>query len=134
MGGAKMMQFKKHITELIIVIIMFFSPIHAAILSVFSLGVFDFITGVLASYKRGDKITSRRMFDSIVKITIYSILLCASHIIEVHLITYLPLVKLATSAIAFTELKSLYENIGSILQVDLYGYLKDFLDKRTNKP
>jgi phage-related holin len=122
--------FKRHTGELITFMIMFFSPVKAAILSIILLALFDFITGVSASYKLGNKITSRRMYSSIVKVTMYSTLILASHLIEAHLMDYLPMVKLATSSVALVELKSLYENVSVVLGIDLWSALKAVMDRK----
>lgn len=111
-------------------LLMFFAPVKAAIITIIFLGVIDFITGISASYKQGVPITSRRMYSSIVKVTMYSLLIIASHMIEVHLIDYLPLVKMATSSIALVELKSLYENVSTVLGLDLWKALKTVIEKR----
>jgi hypothetical protein len=127
------MKFKETLCEIGMFIIMFFAPVKAAIITVIVLGLFDFITGVSASVKQDIPITSRKMYSSVVKVTMYSLLILASHMIEVHLIDYLPLVKMATSTIALVELKSLYENISIVLGLDLWNVVKEQMNKRPSK-
>lgn len=123
---------KKHFLELISFAVCFFYPIKPLIISVVVLGLFDFITGVTAAYKYGGwkSISSKKMYHSVVKVTLYSILIAVSFIIEKFMIDYLPLVKLATSCIALVELKSLYENTSSILGIDLWKYMKLAFEKK----
>ena len=123
-------RFKESCPEIVIFLIAFFSPIAAAIVTVILLGFFDFLTGITAAYKRGNPITSRKMYASIIKVTMYSILIISSHMIELYLLGYLPLVKMATSTIALVELKSLYENISIITGTDIWNKVKKQIDPR----
>lgn len=123
-------RFKNYAAELLTFIIIFFSPVKAAIFSVIVLALFDFVTGLAASRKKDQPWTSRRAYSSIVKVTMYSVLILASHLMETHLIDFLPLVKLATSSIAMVELKSLYENISITLGIDLWKALKNVMDRK----
>lgn len=128
-----MIRFKSAIPEIIMFLVCFFSPIKAAIISVIFLGLFDFIAGITASYKGGKPITSRKMYASVVKVTMYSILIVTSHMISKYMFALLPLVQIATSVIALVELKSLYENISIILGVDLWNKVKTKIDPRTEE-
>lgn len=121
---------KQNALDLITLIVIFFAPVHAALLTVIALGITDFITGILAARKRGEIITSNKMFRSIVKVSIYNILILISFMVEKFMIDYLPLTKIATSSIAVIEMKSLYENASDILGIDLWGRVKGFMDKK----
>jgi uncharacterized membrane protein HdeD (DUF308 family) len=127
-----MLVFKKHIVDFMALILIFFTPILPAVYSIIFLGGADFLTGILAAKKRGEEITSNKMFRSIIKVLLYNLLLITSFIVQEHLMTYIPWVKLATSAIATIEIKSLYENASTILGIDLWKYVKNIMDK--NKP
>lgn len=121
---------KSKIFNLIFFTACFFSPVKPLVITVVCLGLFDFITGISAAYKHNVPITSKKMYHSVVKVTLYTILILSSYMMEKYLIDYLPVVKLATSTIALVELKSLYENISSILGIDLWKYLKLVFEKK----
>ena len=121
---------KHNLLDLVMLVLAFFSPVETAVLAVIVLCFFDTITGIIAAYKRGEKITSNKGFRTIIKIVVYSILILCSHLIEKTLLDYIPLVKIATSAVALIELKSLYENASSILGLDLWKFVKQMMDKK----
>lgn len=121
---------KQHGLDLIMLIVMFFAPVQAALISVGVLCTFDAITGIMAAKKRGELITSNKGFRTIIKMIIYSILVICSHLIEVVMIDFIPVTKIATSAIALIELKSLYENASTILGIDMWKFIKQIMDKK----
>lgn len=123
---------KQNLLDIVALIVVFFTPVHAALLTVVALGLVDFITGIWAAKKRQETITSNKMFRSIVKVTIYNLLILISYLVEKYMIDYLPLTKIATSCIAVIEMKSLYENSSDILGIDLWSRVKEFMDKKPN--
>lgn len=121
---------KQHSLDILLLIITFFAPVQAALISIGVLCFFDAITGIFAAKKRGEIIRSNKAFRTIVKMLVYSILVLASHMIEETLLDVIPVTKIATSAVALIELKSLYENASDILGIDLWKFVKNIMDKK----
>lgn len=92
------------------------APIHSMIIVVGILIFTDTLTGIMAAYKRGEKITSSEMRRSISKLFIYQTVLIGSFLIETFLIGgILPVSKLVAGTIGMVEVKSLLENAETIL-------------------
>lgn len=125
-----MSKFKEIALELGAFILCFFAPLQAVLATVISLGIADFITGICAAYKRDIPITSKKMYHSVVKVTLYTILILVSFMCEKYMFQSLPWTKLATSSIALVELKSIYENVSATLGIDLWKYMKLVFEKK----
>lgn len=96
--------------------------------------IFDFITGVYANKKRGKIISSRKIFRSALKTTIYFVLISAGHLTEKAMGEVLPLIDETTIGfLAVTELISIIENVGDMgyaVPKKLLNRLKEFRDKK----
>jgi phage-related holin len=123
-------KFKLICIEVLAFLFCFFAPIHSVLATVIALGAFDFMTGILASFKCDIPITSKKMYHSVVKVTLYTLLILVSFMCEKYMFKELPWTKLATSSIAMVELKSIYENISAVLGIDLWKYLKLVFEKK----
>lgn len=71
----------------------------------------DFITGIIKSLKLRQKIKSKRMRDTILKITLYALFLIAIHQVTRITIAFDWLHYFAVSFLAATELLSIIENL-----------------------
>jgi phage-related holin len=88
-----------------------FTPVHAIMLTVGFLIVFDLITGVWAAKVRKEKISSAAFRRTATKLAIYQIVIMTGFLTEIHLIDGLfPVSKIAASIIGLTELLSILEN------------------------
>jgi phage-related holin len=95
--------------------------------------VLDMLTGIAAAYHRGEKITSKAMRRTVLKIALYmaAILACEG----VHLVFLLKLgssgvinlVFVASGLVAATELKSLLENVHTVTGVDFLTKITEVL-------
>ncbi|NBA74569.1 hypothetical protein GOQ04_03375 [Emticicia sp. ODNR4P] len=100
----------------------FFLPIGNYIIIISILLVFDFITGVQAARKRGEKITSEGWRRTATKIWIYAMSIILTHYIRITMLSTsveLDLAKYISCFLISTELKSLDENIESITGVSI---------------
>lgn len=100
----------------------FFLPIGNYIIIISILLVFDFITGVQAARKRGEKITSEGWRRTAAKIWIYAMSIILTHYIRITMLSTsveLDLAKYISCFLISTELKSLDENIESITGVSI---------------
>jgi hypothetical protein len=85
----------------------------------------DFLTGIWASYKRGEAITSHAMKQSVSKSVLYLGGILLLHIVERYMVPDVPMVKTLTALIALVEVKSFFENVHSITGVDYWTMILD---------
>ena len=87
----------------------------------YALGFFvlvDLVTGVWASKRAGEAITSDRLGASVRKSLVYLIAVVVAHVAEVYVIPEVPVLKVVSGIVASTELLSVYENLTRISGVD----------------
>lgn len=106
----------RFIEALILSALAVFVPIKAAMITIAILILADLVTGIWASHKRGDKITSAGLRRSLSKIIIYEIGLGLGFLLETYLLAgILPVSKLIGGVIGLIEFKSVSENLDGIL-------------------
>jgi hypothetical protein len=121
----------KWLIPLIVSCFALLAPIHSILLAVGILIFGDATLGVWAARKRGDKITSSRLRDTVSKMLIYHAVLVLGFIVERYLVhDLLPIAKLAAGAIGLVEMKSVLENASDILGKPLF---KDLIQKLGSK-
>jgi phage-related holin len=113
------------IKNIVLSLVILFSPIKAAIYVMASLITLDTITGVWAALKRGEIFSSHKFFDSITKIIIYDSLIIMAFLLETFMIPYIPCLKMVMAYIAITEFTSLLENAGFIVNRDIVTYFRE---------
>lgn len=99
----------------------YFAPVYPLIAAIGFFVFADFVTGIQASRKRGEKITSRKMKSTVIKFGAYGIAVVTSFLIEKYFLDGLPALKIIAGLIAFIEVKSINENIKDITGMDLFG-------------
>lgn len=87
----------------------------------------DWITGITAANKRGDKITSRGLYRTVQKIVFYSLAIVLVLIVEQSILGTDFLVYLVSSYIAIIELYSNLENISVITGTNVLQVVKEAL-------
>jgi len=120
----------------------FVAPIKQSLIAVAILIIVDTITGIWASFKKGEKFKSNKFFDSIIKLMVYTVLLLVSQMVESALVPEIPFVKLSLYYIVFYEFSSFLENVGVITGRDIFSWFKQALyslkpnrdDKKEEKP
>jgi phage-related holin len=102
--------------NLIILTLAFISPVKEAIFAVYFLITVDFITGIWASIKKKQPITSSAMSRTIGKILIYSTTIIVAFVVHKYLMSgfEFPIETMVSGFIALTETKSIFENINRI--------------------
>lgn len=93
--------------------------------------ILDFITGIWASIKRDQSITSYKMRRTIVKTLAYQGAIIFGFVMETYLLQEMPVVKIIGGLIAVTEAKSFFENLSYISGVD---FLSLIMNKIQGKP
>lgn len=115
-------------------ILAIFAPIKAILIAALVLVMADFITGVIAAYKRKEPITSSGFKQSILKAVIYEIAIILAYLAEHFLIGDLvPATKIVGTLIGLTELKSCLENLDSISGSSFFQTLIDKLVSSNDK-
>lgn len=93
----------------------------------------DFVTGILAAIKRKERVSSRGMRNTVVKIILYFIAILLSEGMVVvfkipgHMLTYS-----VAFVIAVTEFRSNIENIESATGTSIWSAIKNFVTQKNN--
>jgi hypothetical protein len=125
---------KQFLTGILTSIAMVLAPIKGIIITVGILIFADMISGVAAARKRGEKISSARLRDSITKCLIYQVAIITGFLVQQYLLQdFIPIVKIVASLIGMVELKSLYENLDSIHGGDLFNRILDTLGSKNKQ-
>ena len=105
----------------------YITPIHSFLVTIYILLFFDLITGVALAIKLNNRITSKRMRDSVVKFIFYSIAVFISFQVDKTLLyeSSLILTKLVGGYIMLIEFQSNIENISSLTGVDIWMAVKE---------
>ncbi len=102
-------------------------PIHASMEAVLLLVAADLFTGVWASHKRGEKITSWGMRKTVSKVLAYEIAIVLAYVLESTFLTFIPAVKVIAGFVAATEFKSAMENLSKITGLDFVEAAKGLI-------
>lgn len=100
----------------LILLMAFLAPVRQAIFAVYFLIIVDLISGLWASMKEKQPITSSGLSRTIGKILIYSTTIIVSFVVHQYLLGgfELPIEGLVSGFIAITETKSIFENLNRI--------------------
>lgn len=112
----------------------FVAPVQSFLIAVAVLVCADVVTGVWASKKRGEPITSRRASRTISKLIGYPIAILLSHLMATTFFQDVPVLDGVTYAVALfiaaVEFKSNLENISTITGIDLWAQVAQFINNR----
>lgn len=119
----------------IIVTLSILAPIKSAVFSVYFLIFTDLITGVWASIKEKQCVTSSKLSRTISKILVYSTTIIVAFIVHKYLLADfdLPIVSIVSGFIAITEAKSILENLNRISSHRVIKDLIIILSNERNK-
>jgi len=122
------------------VIGVFLAPIKMVLFAVGFLIVADFISGVWAAKRRGEKITSNGFRHTVTKMFAYQGTIITAFVVESFLLPDVPFVKIVSAMIGLTEVKSFFENMNSIVGLDVWSELlkkvhgnKTFIRKKSRR-
>ena len=111
-----------------------FMPIKATLITVMVLTVVDLISGIMASRKRGKKITSSGLKRKIIKTAVYELVVMLGFLTEQFMTgDSVPIVRVLAGFIGLTELKSVMENIERISGMPLVRMLIKQLNQTDKK-
>lgn len=110
----------------LMLLIAFFAPVINIVSAVMLLIVVDFITGVWASLKEKQRITSSAMSRSIAKTFVYNTTILITYIVHKYLLVGFdfPIVSIVSGFVALTEMKSILENLD---RISTHSVLKDLI-------
>lgn len=103
-----------------------FYPVFSLVFFAGFLIFFDLITGIWASKKRGEEISSKKLSRTIAKVILYPLGIILAYLCEFFL-KEIPFIKGVTFLLIITEGKSLDENLKDILGFSFFKYIKAYL-------
>ena len=103
--------FLNNLSAIYIYIIVYFTPVFPVLFGLGFLVLTDFVTGILASKKRGEVISSKKMRPTVTKGIGYMVAILVAHTFEKSFMPELEAMKVVSGLIALVELKSLDENL-----------------------
>lgn len=110
----------KWFSSLVLAALAWLAPIHTLMALVGLLIGIDFVLGVAAAVKRGEKLTSKAMSRTIYKSLGYQLAVITGFVLESLVpVAGLPIAKLCASAIALVEAKSIVESVRDLTGLDL---------------
>lgn len=115
-------------------IIAYVAPAHDLLVGMGVLIAIDLLTGVYKVIRtEGVKaLTAKGFRKTADKIVLFPVGIIAAHVLEVYWMPELPVMRISTSWFAITEVKSIFENAGSILGIDAWGAIwpriKEYFD------
>lgn len=112
----------------------FMAPARATMVAVGFLVLGDLVSGIWASHKRGEKFSSSKLRQTVIKTLGYQLALLLAFVTENVLLPELPVLKVVAGLIAGTELISAMENLSAITGVPLGDLVKKMFDKRPVLP
>lgn len=125
--------FPEFLLKIAAALLVFISPIGNIMMAVSLLLIADCVTGTAASLKKGEKFSSHKFFNSIIKMIFYLILIMVSHLVQVHLVNEIPFTQLAIYMVVVYEFSSLAENVGIITGRDVFAFFRDALGRLKKK-
>jgi hypothetical protein len=108
-------------------IVLFLAPIQASVNAVFALVLVDLIFGLIAARKRGEKIESRKLAHTPLKLFVYFASIVVVYAAETHIGFGIPATKIVTGIIGATEALSLLEKAEAITGAPVFAKLRDIL-------
>ena len=104
----------------------FLAPIATVIFAVLFLIFVDMVTGILASFKEKQRITSSAMSRTIAKTFVYCTTIIVTYVVHKYLLVGFdfPVESIVSGFIALTEMKSILENLDRISN---HSVLKDLI-------
>jgi hypothetical protein len=112
-------------------LVVYFAPTKTALLTIGFFVFCDAVTGILASRAKEEPFTSRKLRRTIAKFLAYGIGILVSHVVQVNLLPTMDCVKIIAGLIAFTELKSIDENIKVLTGFSMFKFILEKLKPKS---
>lgn len=115
---------KQYLMSFFVSLVAILSPVVPILLTVGTLITIDFIIGLWRAYKMKEKITSRKMGNTISKMLLYQLMILSLFLLETFILTdILPFTKIAAGLISVVEIKSISESIEKVTGVNVWTKL-----------
>lgn len=114
------------VKSLVMLLTSFLAPMATVIFAVMFLIFVDLVTGILASLKEKQRITSSAMSRTIAKTFVYCTTIIVTHVVHKYLLVGFdfPVESIVSGFIALTEMKSILENMD---RMSNHSVLKDLI-------
>jgi hypothetical protein len=108
---------------------LFFASLTPALLAIGFLIMADTGTAIWGAYKKGGRkaVTSTRGKRIVPKLILYPLSVIVAKVAEQYLVPEIPFVKVTLGILATVEVKSIFENMSSILGFDLWDRIREKL-------
>ncbi len=128
-----MMLLFKRLEIALITLLSVFAPVKEVLFTTFIIVMVDALLGLIASKKAGRPITSRGFKTTSIKLTLYELAICLAHLVSVYLTGEdVPALKIVSSMIGITELKSCLESMNEISGGSFMRAIIDALGSRSS--
>ena len=111
----------------------FLIPIQEILLGVGVLIFIDLILGIMAARKEGEKITSNKLSQTLIKMFVYHLLIISAFLIEQLLVSYIPFLQLTLVFLSVTEFTSISENFTRISGINFIKFIRTRLNEYLKK-
>lgn len=117
--------------EIVAFLTIFFADIQSALIAIGFLIFADTFTGMWSAVRKGGRmaITSRKMGRIVTKLILYPLALIVAKVSEQYLAPSIPWTDVTAGILAVVEVKSIFENMSSLLGFDLWDRIKNQLWK-----
>lgn len=132
-GAFSFKTFFDFLFTLLLSILSFFAPLQLMYHTFFFVVMLDMITGMIASKRRGEKIESKKMRKTILKLLVYILVASAFYAFQMAIMPAVPFINLVFGLIIITELKSITENCDSIFKVKTFTRIYEFVNNLFDK-
>jgi phage-related holin len=111
----------------------FLLPVKPLLIGAMVMTAIDLVTGLMAARKRGERISSGGLVRTVTKSLVYSCAIIAGFTVEkLMLDSIMPVAKFVAGAIGIFEMKSVLENVSTVLGVPIFKALMDKLGSKND--
>jgi hypothetical protein len=109
------------------------APLQTAIIGCGFLILMDLLFAIIAAVKNGEKIESKKLKVTVVKMFVYQLFLISGFIAETYLSSYVPFVKIILTYLSSVEILSISENFQKITGLPILKWIKEQIMAKLNK-
>lgn len=117
--------------KLFVILVAVFAPAKAMLLTALVLVVADLVTGMWASLKAGESLSSAKLKTSVLKIVVYELAIGLGYLAQAHLTgEAIPVASIVSGFVGLTEMLSVTENLNRISGGTLLSGLVNTLNSK----
>jgi len=124
---------KQYIFNLSLATLAVLAPLQTAMIACGFLISMDLVFALIAAYKNGVKIESKKLKITLVKMFIYQLFLISGFVAETYLSSYIPFVKIILTYLSSVEIFSISESFQKITGLPILKYIKEQIMNKLNK-